>query len=95
MVISIIKFKIDLPPMESIKDRRKIVNSIKDRITKKYRISVSEVGVPESRSFAVIGGAVVSNSHIYGESVLHKVLHFVEEISPGRLFDVEIYSAQS
>ncbi len=92
MVVSMIQLILELPDVTSIKEKRKIVKSLKERIRVKYRISAAEVDLLDSLSFAQIGGAVVSNSRTFGEGVMQKVLRFVEDEVPGRLQDVSITS---
>ncbi|HUX51724.1 MAG TPA: DUF503 domain-containing protein [Spirochaetia bacterium] len=92
MVVSMIQLILELPDITSIKEKRKIIKSLKDRVRVKYHISVAEVDLHDSLSFAQVGGAVVSNSRTFGESVMQKVLHFVEDEVPGRLQDVQITS---
>jgi uncharacterized protein len=92
MVVSMIQLIIELPDLESIKDKRRIVNSVKDKLHKRFRLSTAEVDLQDSLSFAQIGGALVSNSKVFGESVLQKALSFVENEVPGRVQDVQILS---
>lgn len=92
MVVSMIQLILELPDVTSIKEKRKIVKSLKERLQSKYRISAAEIDLHDSLSFAQIGGAVVSNSRTHGEAVMQKVLRFVEDQVPGRLQDVKILS---
>ncbi len=92
MVVSMIQLIIELPEIGSIKDKRRMVKSLKEKLIRRYRISVAEVDLQESLSFVQLGGAVVSNSREHGERVMQKALHFVEEESLGRIQDVQIVS---
>ena len=92
MVVSMIQFRFELPGIQSIKDKRRIVSSLKDKLYRKFRLSVAEVDMLDSLSIAHIGAAVVSNSRRHGETVLTKALAFVESEVPGRLIDTEIFS---
>ncbi len=92
MVVSLIQFRLVLPPMESIKDKRRIVSSIKEKLYQKFRLSVAEVDLQDSLRYAQIGAAYVSNSKSFGESVLQKALSFVEDNWDGRLEDAEVFS---
>ena len=92
MVVSILHFVVDLPDIGSIKEKRQIVQSVKNRLQNKFKISVAEVDLQDSRRFAEIGAAVISNSKQYGESVLHKALQFAENFVPGRIRDTSIFS---
>jgi len=92
MVVSMIQLRIELPPLESIKEKRRIVSSLKKKLAQKFRLSVAEVDLLDSLRHAQIGAALVSNSKRFGESVMHKALAMVERIVEGRLEDAEIFS---
>lgn len=92
MVVSMIQLIIELPDVGSIKDKRRMVKSLKEKLIHRYRISVAEVDLQTSLTFAHLGAAVVSNSRQHGERVMQKALHFVEEECLGRIHDVQIVS---
>ena len=92
MVVSMIQFIIEMPEVTSIKDKRRIVKSLKDRIHHKYKVSIGEVDLLDSLRFAQIGAAKVTNSRQIGEKVMQKILAFVEENISGRLVDAKIMS---
>jgi len=92
MVISIIKFVINIPEAKSLKDKRKVVKSIKDRLIQKFRLSAAEIENMDSIRTAVIAAAIVSNSKVHGEKVLHKALTLVEDSFPGYLYETRIFS---
>jgi uncharacterized protein len=92
MVVSMIQFRLELAGIESIKDKRSIVSSLKEKLRLKFHLSVAEVDLQDSLGYAHLGAAVVSNSRQFGETVLHKALDFVESVAPGRLMETEIYS---
>jgi uncharacterized protein YlxP (DUF503 family) len=92
MIVSMMRLRLDLEGMTSIKDKRRVVSSLKDRLRRKFRLSVAEVDLQDSLSRAEIGAALVSNSRTFGESVLQKALALVENEAPGRVAHVEIAS---
>ena len=92
MVVSMIQFRIELPPIESIKDKRRIVQSIKGKLVVKFHLAVAEVDLQDSPHYAQIGAAYVSNSKAFGESVMQKVLRFVEDNAEGRIADAQIFT---
>jgi len=89
-----IQFIVELPEIYSKKDKRKIVNSVKQKLQQKFKVSAAEIDLHESLKYAQIGAALVSNSKRHGESVMQKILMFIEDETPGRIHDVEIYSEQ-
>lgn len=87
-----IQFIIELPDIGSIKDKRKIVKSLCRKLQVRYRLTAAEIDLQDSLSFSQIGAAVVSNSKTHGETVMNKVLNFIENEVPGRIQDVQIHS---
>ncbi len=83
---------LELPDVTSIKEKRRIVKSLKEKLIARYRITAAEVDLQDSLAFSQIGGAVISNSRRHGETVMNKVLAFIENNAPGRVQDVKIIS---
>lgn len=94
MVVSMIQFIVELPEATNIKEKRRLIKSLNDRLVRKFRMSVAEVDLQQSLSFAQIGAAYVSNSTQFGESVMQKVITFIENEAPGRVHDISVHSEQ-
>jgi uncharacterized protein YlxP (DUF503 family) len=94
MVVSMIQMIFEIPDVESIKDKRRIVRSVKDKLQRQFHMSAAEIDLLDSLSFAHIGGALVSNSRTFGESVLNKAFAMIEQEIPVRFQDVQIYSEE-
>lgn len=92
MVVSMIQMIFEIPDAGTIKDKRRIVKSVKDKLQRRFRMSAAEVDLQDSLSFAQIGGAVVSNSRSFGESILQKAFAMIEKEIPVRIQDVSIHS---
>jgi hypothetical protein len=92
MVVSMLDIIIELPESVSLKDKRRVVSSVKQRLRNKFRVSCAEVDILDSLSFAEIGAALVSNSRIFGESVMNKALAVVENEYGLRIHDAQIHS---
>jgi uncharacterized protein YlxP (DUF503 family) len=94
MVVSMIQMIFEIPDVESIKDKRRIVQSVKEKLRRRFHMSAAEVDLQDSLSFAQIGGALVSNSRTFGETVLQKAFAMIEKDVPVRIQDVQIYSEE-
>jgi Uncharacterized protein conserved in bacteria len=92
MVVSMLDLVIELPESASLKDKRRVVSSIKERLRTKFRVSCAEVELLDSIGFAEIGAALVSNSKEFGEGVMHKALAVVEDEYGLRVHDAQIHS---
>ncbi|MFA7567065.1 MAG: DUF503 family protein, partial [Alkalispirochaeta sp.] len=52
MVVSMLLVIIEIPDLTSLKDKRRVVHSVRDRVNRKFRVSVAEVDLEESISFS-------------------------------------------
>jgi uncharacterized protein YlxP (DUF503 family) len=94
MVVSMIQMIFEIPDVGSIKEKRRIVRSVRDKLQRRFRLSAAEVDLQDSLAFAHIGGALVSNSRVFGESVLHKAFAMIENEVPVRIQDMSIHSEE-
>jgi uncharacterized protein YlxP (DUF503 family) len=94
MIVSMIQVIFRIPDVDSIKAKRQIVRSVKDKLQRRFHMSAAEVDLQDSLSFAQIGGALVSNSKAFGESVLQKAFAMIENETPVRIQDVSIHSEE-
>ena len=92
MVVSMLHMIIYLPGISSLKEKRKIIVSLKDRIWNKYKLSIAEVGSNDIWHTCELGCAIVSNSQSFGETVLHKVINFSEENLSLTIQKIRIFS---
>lgn len=83
---------IELPEASSLKDKRRVVKSIKDRMRIRFHLSCAETELQESLRFAQLGAALVSNSAEFGESVMRKALASIENDFSLRIHDSQIAS---
>jgi uncharacterized protein YlxP (DUF503 family) len=84
----------EIPDVGSIKEKRRVIRSIKDKLQQRFRVSVAEVDLQDSLSFAQIGAAVVSNSKGFGETIMNKAFQIIENETPVRIQDVAIHSEE-
>jgi uncharacterized protein YlxP (DUF503 family) len=62
MVIGIARITLVLPGSRSLKQKRGVIQSVKDRIKNEYNVSVSEVDREDQHGMAVIGIACISRN---------------------------------
>ena len=94
MIVSMIQLIFEIPGVDSIKEKRRLIRSIKDKLQRRFHMSVAEVDLQDSLAFAQIGGALVSNSRSFGESVMQKAFEMIERDLPVRIQDISIHSEE-
>ena len=93
MVVSMIQIIFEIPAT-NIKEKRRVVKSIIEKMRHRFHLSVAEVDLQDSLSFSQIGAALVSNSRTFGESVLQKAFVMLENENPVRIQDMKIHSEE-
>jgi uncharacterized protein len=71
MIIGISVFELHLPASRSLKDKRRVVKSLIDRVHKRYRVSVAETGFHDLHQRAEIAVAAVAAG---GENEMEKMM---------------------
>jgi uncharacterized protein len=62
MFVGVARLVLQIPGARSLKERRKVVKSFKDRVRARFPVSVAEVGNAELYQIATLGVTVVSSS---------------------------------
>ena len=74
----------------SLKDKRRSIKSVKDRIANRFNVSVAEVGLLDSRRDAELAVVMVSNDSGFVQSCLSKVVSLVQSRVKLELLDYSI-----
>jgi uncharacterized protein len=88
MFIGVLRLVLQIPGAASLKDRRRVVKSFKDRVRARFPVSIAEVGDLERYQVATLGIAVVSGEAARCSEVLSAVSRAAEQASDAVLADV-------
>lgn len=78
MVIGVCRIVLAIEDAFSLKEKRRVVKSIIERLKSRYNASVAEVDMNDTWKRAVIGIACVSNEAAHVDSMLASMVNFVE-----------------
>lgn len=74
----------------SLKDKRRVVRSLKDRLHRDFNVSVAEVDLLDERQAAVLGVAMAGSDARYVEGALAKIVDVVRANPGAELVDYEV-----
>lgn len=74
----------------SLKDKRRAIKSVIDRVKNRFNVSIAEVGLQNAYQSAVISVVSVSSDQHHLNKVLSHVVAFVEKIHLVELVDYKI-----
>ena len=77
MLIGTAELELYIPGTFSLKEKRFILKSLKQRIRNRFNVSVAEVGHLDKWQKAIVGIACVSNDRRYIDSTLSKIMNMI------------------
>ncbi len=80
MIIGSLSLELDILEAFSLKDKRRVLKSLKDRIKNKFNVSVAEIGDKDIWNRALLAIVNVSDNSAHIDSQLSEVINFVEQI---------------
>jgi hypothetical protein len=89
MVVGILQVRIMIRDAQSLKDKRRIVRSLRDRIRNRFNVSASEVDSLDQHQQATLGVALATNDPVFADQVLAKVVDLVRATPGAVLVDYE------
>ena len=79
-----------LPYSQSLKDKRRVLKSLKDRLRGRHNISIAEVDEQDVWQHAILGIVSVADSRPYLERMFEAILTEIESQIPGEITRREI-----
>ncbi len=90
MIVGTLRVRLLVREARSLKDKRQVVKSIKDKLRNRFNVSVAEVDALESRQMAVLGLAMVSNEAHHIKLALGNVVEALRVHPIAELLDFEL-----
>lgn len=90
MIIGTLRVRLLIREARTLKDKRQVVQAIKDRLSNAFNVSIAEVGALENRQVAELGLAMVSNETHHVKTALGKVVEALRVHPVAELLDHEL-----
>jgi uncharacterized protein len=87
MFVGVLRLQLRIPGARSLKDKRRVVLSFKERTIARLRVSAAEVGSLDDARTATLGVCVVSNEAAHCDEVLAEVARIAELLPDALLAD--------
>ncbi|MGD0675240.1 MAG: DUF503 domain-containing protein [Polyangiaceae bacterium] len=78
MFVGVLRLTFHIPHARSLKDKRRVVQRLRDRVRSRFDVSIAEVEAQDLHQRAVFGVCVVSGDAAVCDSVLEQVAHAAE-----------------
>lgn len=90
MIVGSLRVRLFLRESRSLKDKRQVMQSIKDRLRNHFNVSVAEVDANDHRQLAVLGIAMVSNESRHVRGALEQVVQVLRSHPVAEYLDHEM-----
>lgn len=82
MQVAVVKVYLHIHASASLKDKRRVIHSVIERLRSRYSVSAAQVDPNNSWDSATIGISIVSNDVRTVQSLLDRVLEYIETAHP-------------
>lgn len=76
--IGILHVRVFIGEAQSLKDKRHVLKSLKDRVRREFNVSVAELDGEDKWQTAILCFAMAGNDQRYIDSVLQNILSFID-----------------
>ena len=90
MNVAVLQFTLRIPGCGSLKEKRSVLKSLKDRARRRFNVSIAEVDDHDVWGTAVLGAASVGVDAASAEGSLRALLKFVETVRDADLDDHQL-----
>jgi uncharacterized protein YlxP (DUF503 family) len=90
MIVGSLRVRLLLRDSRSLKDKRQVVQSIKDRLRQQFNVSVAEVEAQDNRQVVVLGVAMVSNEARHVRGALQEIVEALRRHPVAEFLDHEL-----
>ena len=90
MIVGTLRVRLLLRQARSLKDKRQVVKSVKDRLANDFNVSVAEIEELDNRQLAVLGFAMVSNDTHHVKTALGQIVQALRVHPVAELLDQEM-----
>lgn len=90
MVVGVLRVTLLLHESHSLKDKRQVLKSAVEKVKNRFNVSVAETGENELWQRAELGVAAVGNDGAFVNSVMDKVMNFIEGMHTFEVVDTDI-----
>jgi uncharacterized protein YlxP (DUF503 family) len=96
MIIGILHLEFRLHGNRSLKGKRKVAQSLKQKLRNKFNLAVSEVEAQDEHERLVLTAVTVSSDQTRVESQLHKAMSLAEAAAPAEFLrgNTELFTAR-
>lgn len=88
MFVGMVELVLAIPGANNLKAKRSVIRKVVERTRSRFPVSIAETGRQDKWQRAEIGLAVVGNEQRHVQSILDRIIRFIEELYIVSIIDV-------
>ncbi len=88
--IGVLQFTLEIPYAESLKDKRAVIKSLKDRLRRSFNVSISEIEDLDDCTIGTLGAVIAGGDIAHINSQMDHLLNELNEWRDGTLTDHQL-----
>ena len=88
--VAILVLDLRIPGAQSLKEKRSVILSLKDRLQSKFNLSIAEIGEQDSWQRSIFGISMISGDKVFLDQSVQKVLEAVGTIRGAELVNHQL-----
>ncbi|MCU0863323.1 MAG: DUF503 domain-containing protein [Planctomycetes bacterium] len=88
--IGVLQFTLEIPYAETLKDKRNVIKSLKDRLRRSFNVSIAEIEDLDSCTIATLGAVVAGSEIAHLNSTMDHLLNELQDWRDGTLADHQL-----
>ena len=90
MIVGVLRVRLAVFEALSLKDKRRVTKSLKDRLAARHNVSIAEVDDLDHRQALTLGLAMVANESRFVQSALSKIVDDIRAYPHASLLEYDI-----
>lgn len=89
-VVGVLNIRLVIRGATTLKDKRRVIKSLKDRVKNNFNVSISEIGTLDHCQYSRLGIAMVGNDKRYVNGALSNLLNMFRVVTSVELVDYHL-----
>lgn len=89
-VVGVLSVRLVIRSAQTLKDKRRVIKSLKDRVKNSFNVSISEIGTLDHCQYSQLGVAMVGNDKKYMNGALSSLLNMFRFTTSVELVDYHL-----
>lgn len=89
-IVGVLNIRLVIRSASTLKDKRRIIKSLKDRVKNNFNVSISEIGALDHCQYSRLGIAMIGNDKKFVNSTLSRLLNIFRGTTSFELVDYQL-----